>query len=303
MLRLRNAAKKASDVPSDGKRNDLRAGGGGSASIADAALRLEKIDADLQALIGERLAVSREILGNPATSGGARGLFCESLDEALRACVERYKADAPITTLEPVWRALAAAAAGDIEIHCETAEDPAALLEAVRYHFGFSIPVEAAGDAPDVIRAVAENDRALGLIRLDERADLPWWRSLGAPAPEIVARLPFLVAEERPADMPLIVVAQSTGAEERDVAAYDARWRGALPGRLMAGGLEVLAFHRTSEGVDALIAARGDHSAGDVARLCAEAGAEPDTLRRVGAYAAPIDIDEAADETWDEKES
>ncbi|NRG17095.1 chorismate mutase [Rhizobiales bacterium] len=274
---------------------------GGDAAIADAAARLERIDRELQALIGERLAAAANIRGNP---GAADVLFAEPFNEALRALVERCEDGASLTALEPIWRALAAAGAGCLAIHCEETEESAALLESAHYHFGFSISVEPAGDAPDVIRAAAEDARAIGLIRLDERAELPWWRSLGAPAPEIVARLPFFVAEERPADLPLVVVAKSAAAAEaRDIATYDARWRGTLPGRLMDGGLEVLAFHRTAEGVDALIAARGDLSAGDVARLCAEAGAEPDTLRRVGAYAAPIDIDEATDETWDEKES
>ncbi len=298
--------------------------------------RLREIDARLQALIGERARMVAESRSGQVGEGPLPFFAYEEL----RELVERHDGSLPVTVVEHVWRELAAAmalAGTQTAIHCEASLDPAALIDTIRYHFGFSISVEEAGDAPDVMRAVAENPGDFGIVQLQERADLPWWRSLGglerfprkrdrlrdqnslqdqclehipvaksgsdlagyARAPVIVARLPFLVAEDRPADLPALIVADATRASRGDMAAYDTRWRGQLPGPLMSSGIEVLAFHRTAEGVDALLGAPVEMSEIEIAEMCREAGAEPEVLRHVGFYAAPIDIDDMSGGDFD----
>ncbi|MBA5778671.1 chorismate mutase [Stappia sp. F7233] len=264
----------------------------------DLAARLLELDGRLQELASERARLAARLAEE---EGEAAAMICEA-SETLRHLVERHDGSLPVFALEHVWRELAGAAVSDanIVIHCEECEETASLRDAIRYHFGFSLSVEEAGDAPDVVRNVSESAGDIGVIQLKERSDLPFWRSLGGAAPVIVARLPFLVSEERPADLPALVIAKPGQAVSGDMRAYDARWRGALPGPLMAGGIEVLAFHRTAEGVDALIGAPSDLAEDDVRMICAQAGAEPDTLRPVGIYASPIDVEDTGDGGFDD---
>lgn len=280
---------------SNTKLEVARDGNGGNAGAGheDLAARLLELDARLQELASERARLAARL----AAEEGAAAAMVSGASETLRYLVERHDGSLPVFALEHVWRELscAAAAGAGAVIHCEQSGEAAALRDTIRYHFGFSLSVEEAGDAPDVVRNVAENVLDIGVIELKERSDLPFWRSLGGAAPVIVARLPFLVSEERPADLPALVIARPGLAVSGDMSAYDARWRGALPGPLMAGGIEVLAFHRTAEGVDALIGAPADLTEADVRAICAEAGAEPDTLRPVGGYASPIDVEDTGD--------
>ncbi len=260
--------------------------------------RLAEIDRELLSLIRERVDVAMALAG--------RSSLLDS--EALRRLVENGGERLPVTALEHIWREMAAIparAGAGLALYCETRADEAELRDLLRYHFGFQATIEDAGDAPDVIRAVSERPAGLGIIVFEERAELPWWRSLGDVAPQIVARLPVLILEGRPADLPALVIARShtTDPLAPDMAVYDARWRGILPGSLMNSGIEVLAFHRTSEGVDALISVSGEDGADYVRKVCADAGAEPDILRPVGGYAAAIDLDDTPDGDFDAADS
>lgn len=275
------------------KTTSQRNSGGATRAWArkDAAACLRLIDERLQTLIGERARIAAEC----RQGEGSAGIPPFFAYDDLRDLIERHDGSFPVTVVEHVWRELSAAAAlagTQTAVHCEASLEPAALIDTIRYHFGFSISVEEAGDAPDVVRAVAERPGDFGVLQLQERAELPWWRGLGGLAPVIVAKLPFLIAEDRPADLPALVVAAAATASGGDMAAYDARWRGQLPGPLMSCGIEVLAFHRTAEGVDALLGAPAEMSEAEIADLCRHAGAGPEILRRVGSYATPIDIDD-----------
>jgi hypothetical protein len=166
------------------------------------------------------------------------------------------------------------------------------MLDLARFYFGFSVELDPCSDAADVVDAVGLSDGAIGIVALNDRAELPWWRGLSDSGALVRARLPFVMQDDRPSDLPALVLAK-TGSlvDNADVAVYDARWSDLLPGKLMDQGIEVLSFFRSANGVDALLAISGELTEEDVLKACTDAGAEPDVLRQVGGYATPIDGD------------
>lgn len=271
-----------SDLPENGTSpEDLRA-------------HIDGIDARIHAALMERADAEAEIATALATAGESRSLFHPERDaETLRQIVERHRGGLPLATVEHIWRDLICACTGletETAVHLDGAAELIDMLDLARFYFGFSVELVPGSDAADVVGAVAGSEGDLGLVALTDRAELPWWRGLSEAGALVRARLPFLVLDERPADLPALVLAKADSlVDNADVAVYDARWSDLLPGRLMDQGIEVLSFFRSGSGVDALLAISGDLTEEDVVKACAAAGAEPDVLRRVGGYAAPID--------------
>ncbi|ADZ68653.1 chorismate mutase [Polymorphum gilvum] len=266
--------------------------------------RIDAIDADLHRLLMDRARVIDGIVAAKRASGAEGVMFRPDREaDMMRRMVERHAGSLPLTAVEHLWREIISTSTrlqGDYRVHLDGGADIAAMRDLARFYFGFSVEMETPGDAADVVGTVAASVSDLGIVALSERADLPWWRGLGTDGAQIVARLPFFVAEDRPADLPAVVICRPIpGQEMPDTRVFDARWIGALPGSLMNSGIEVLSFFRTGDGVDALLAVSADMTEEDVLAACIEAGAEPDVLRPVGGYAAPIDIDPGAEDEFE----
>lgn len=258
--------------------------------------RIDELDNELHDLLMERARVIEGIVAAKRAKG-VEGVMFRPAREAdmMHRLVARHDSALPLTTVEHIWRDIITTCTqlqGEFALHVDGSGDLAAMIDLARFYFGFSTQLDVAGDASDVIGAVAASQSDLGLVGLDTRSELPWWRGLGDSGAQIIARLPFLVIEDRPADLPAVVVSRAVPEETPpETVMFDARWHGALPGNLMASGIEVVSFCRHGDGVDALLAAPSDMSCEDVERACATAGGEPDVVRTVGGYAAPIDMD------------
>ncbi len=268
--------------------------------------RLEELDAQLHECLMERARVRAGLHAAELASGKALPAFDPQRDaERIQQMVGRHDGPMPLTSVEHIWRELAVASIpeeGGFQVHLDGSADLLEMFDLARFHFGFTCELLPGLDAADVVGAVSAAPGDLGIIALEERAELPWWRGLSLQGAEVVARLPFLVLEQRPADMPAFVishVADAIGEAGRDTLVYDARWSGVLPGNLMTDGLEVVCFHRSANGVDALLAVPADMNEGDILQACASAGAQPDVLRMVGGYCSPIDVEGDADDDFD----
>ncbi len=250
--------------------------------------KIEEIDARLQAALSERAKVEADSMSDTTTR------YLPDCDaDTMRQVVERHKGDLPLAVVEHLWRALICACTRldrDTAIHLDGSADLVDMLDLARFYFGFAVDLVPGTDAEDVAGTVAASKCDLGIVALADRADLPWWRGLSETGAQVRARLPFLVLDDRPADLPALVLAKADClVDKADVAVYDARWSERLPGRLMDQGIEVLSFFRSAGGVDALLAVSGDLPEEDVIKACSAAGAEPEVLRHVGGYATPID--------------
>ncbi|WP_417671215.1 chorismate mutase [Roseibium sp.] len=273
---------------------------------SDVRARLEALDAQLHAGLIERARLLAQV--QDADTDVADG--CIQMQpgrdaDLMRQLVEEHQGPLPLTSIEHIWRILFSAELGrqgSFKVHLDGSAELLETLDLARFHFGFDAQLLPGADAADVVGEVAATDDEFGIVALDDRADLPWWRGLSLKGAEIVARLPFLVLDQRPADMPALVIAPASAIAlkaGRDTIVYDARWSGALPGSLMMHGLEVVSFHRSASGVDALVAVSADLSEDQILAACAGAGATPDVLRMVGGYSSPIDVEGDADEDFE----
>jgi chorismate mutase/prephenate dehydratase len=265
--------------------------------------RIDELDARMHETLMERARVIEGITAAKRASGGSEVVLRPDREaELMRKLVERHEGSLPLYSVEHVWREIISACTGlqkPFVVHMDGSADLAEMLDTARFYFGFTVDLEPGGDAADVVGAVAASKHDLGIIALEDRSELPWWRGLNENSAQIVGRLPFLVMEDRPADAPALVISPAIpGGFHADTVVFDARWSGVLPGNLMSTGLEVISFHRSASGVDALLAAPAEMNEAAVLASCAEAGAEPDVLRRVGGYPAPIDTDGDPDEDF-----
>lgn len=262
--------------------------------------RIDVLDGELHALLMERAQVVESIAAAKRAGGAVDVVFRPDREaDMMRHLVECHTGNLPLTTIEHLWREIITSCTrlqAPFAVYLDGSAELSEILDLARFYFGFSVPLDVAGDAADVVGLVAASGGDLGLVGLTERADLPWWRGLTPAGARIIARLPYLMTEDRPADTPAFVISRPVPvASVPEIHVYDARWSGTLPGRLMDQGIEVVSFHRSAQGVDALLAVAADHSEAAVFQACEEAGATPDILRCVGGYAAPIDLDEEAD--------
>jgi chorismate mutase / prephenate dehydratase len=269
--------------------------------------RIEEIDARIHDALTERASAETNLVSAYAATGETLPLFCPERDaDLMRQMVERHSGELPLATIEHIWRDIICACTklgADTAVHLDGSAELIEMLDLARFYFGFSVELIPGSDASDVVGVVADSEGDLGIVALADRAELPWWRGLSETGARVRARLPFVVLEERPADLPALVLAKADSlVDAADIAVYDARWSDSLPGKLMDQGIEVLTFFRSASGVDALLAISGDLSEEDVKTACAAAGAKPDVLRCVGGYAAPIDGEGDLEETFESPE-
>ena len=280
--------------------------------LADLRSRIDHIDERIHGLLIERSTIIDALVEAKGTqsSGGTQisgsatpsGAAFRPLREAdmMRRLVERHEGSLPMITVEHIWREIISTFTrlqADYVVHLDGSADAIDMRDAARFYFGFTLDLVTEEDPDAVVAAVAESTTDLGVIALTRAADTPWWRALGGEGPHILARLPFLLETDRPADMPALVLSPPVSEQgDPDIRVYSTSWSGKRPdGALAEAGIEILARH-ISEGTDALLAVPGDMQAEAVAALLEGAGAEPGPLREVGGYAAAIDLDDSDDD-------
>ncbi|MTI07488.1 chorismate mutase [Roseibium denhamense] len=276
-------------------------------SLTELRHQIDVLDAQIHdALIARARAEAGVYAARQAAGESVSPFYPDRDADVMRHLIERHSGDLPLVTVEQIWRGTVGGCTNtltDYAVHLDGSAELTDMLDLARFYFGFSVELVPASDAADVVGAVTASPHDLGIVALTDRADLPWWRGLSDAGALVSARLPFVVMDDRPADLPALVLSKSPGlAETADVSVFDARWSDILPGKLMDQGIEVLSFFRSAAGVDAMIAVSGDLTEEDVQRACALAGAAPEVLRRIGGYAAPIDGDGASDEFGPEDE-
>jgi hypothetical protein len=150
-----------------------------------------------------------------------------------------------------------------------------------------------------VIDAVAASTGDLGMLRAaGGLAEGAWWlRLIGADAPKIIARLPFVERPDHPAGLPVFVVARpAADAASQDILLYAIsvpRWTHSIPAVVSALEGEILASVPHAGGMALMVAAPGRIEAERFARELSAAGVSDAVVEPIGSHANRYELNEA----------
>mgnify|MGYP001765153286 CR=1 FL=1 len=266
--------------------------------LAELRVDIDRIDAQVHRLLMERGEIIERLIAVKARQGGGSAFRPGREAEMMRRLAERHEGILPLDTVESIWRIIISTftyVQAKYSIHVDVSAGDAAMRDSARFHFGFSVPFVPHHGPRAVIAAVAAASGDLGLLRVTSGAgDGPWWADLvGADAPKVIARVPFVERPDHPAGIPLYVVARPLAeAAARDIELFTVRldrWRDALPGAIEREGGSLVGNAASDYGLSLLLSFPGPEGAARAVRAlaAAEVAAAP---APVGSHAAPFDI-------------
>ncbi len=273
-----------------------------SETLADLREEIDRIDARMHEILMERGEIIDRLIAVKARAGSGSAFRPGREADMMRRLVSRHKGILPLDTVESVWRIIISTftfVQAAYSVHADVSGGDAAIRDACRFHFGFTVPFVPHVGIAGVIDAVAASDGDLGLIPVNAGAAAgAWWTRLEDPgAPKIIARLPFVERRDHPAGMPLFVIAKplSDGAA-RDVVLYSVlqeRWNDASLRALAEFGAEILGKAAGASGLSLLVGAPGALSGAELAKALSLA----DDARpiEIGSHAARFDFSRNAE--------
>jgi chorismate mutase/prephenate dehydratase len=169
--------------------------------------RIDKVDAKMHALLIQRGTVIDALIRTKGTGRPGAAFRPGREADMMRRLVGRHEGALPLATVEHIWREIITTFThmqAPFDVVFDASVEPDRMRDVARFVFGFSVALKPVANATAVVAAVAEaND--LGLIARVARG--AWWRDLVGPAaPKIMAMLPFISANQRPADLPSFVI-------------------------------------------------------------------------------------------------
>ena len=171
-----------------------------SATLSDLALlrqRIDAIDDRMHDLLIERAEIVARVAARKSDGDIA---FYQPAREAqiLRRLAARHHGVLPVAGVLRMWRELLATSVGleaPFAIAVFAPPQAQGFWDLARDHYGSHTPISAYPSTGEVIRAVHENEAAVGILPLPQEAEPdPWWRHLASSNRErlrVMARLPF----------------------------------------------------------------------------------------------------------------
>ena len=271
-------------------------------NLAELRAEIDRIDAEMHALLIQRGAIIDRLIAIKRTQGGGSAFRPGREAAMMRRLAERHRGLLPLDTVEGIWRVIIATftwVQAPFAVHADVSAGDAGMRDSARFHFGFTVPYRPHPNPAAVIEAVAGSRGDLGIFRLGDRggkgeAAHPWWESLvGEGRPKVIARLPFIERPTHPAGTPVFVVAKpldDPAAAQRDwvlyaarVTAFEAQAMRALQdlyGEVVARTGPGPAGHRL------LLAVPGGVGPRQLREALDRTGADPGTIEEVGSHAA-----------------
>lgn len=183
-------------------------------SLAQLRGEIDRIDAAMHALLIERGEIIDTLVAVKRVQGTEGGSAFRPAREAsmMRHIVDRHRGILPVDTVEGIWRVIISTftyVQAPYAVHADVASGEAAIRDAARFHFGFTVPFEAHMGSAGVVAAVAASKGDLGLVpAFAAPGATAWWTALEAEsAPKIIARLPFVERADHPAGLPVFCIA------------------------------------------------------------------------------------------------
>lgn len=260
---------------------------------------IDRIDLDMHELLMERGRIIDHLIEIKTKQGGGSAFRPGREAQMMRRLAERHKGLLPLDTAEGIWRIIIATftyVQSNFSIHVDVSAGDAPVRDSARFHFGFTVPYCSHEGPGEVIRAVAASNGDLGMVRVKAGiAAGPWWKALeGERTPKIIARLPFVERPDHPAGLPVFTLALPLNeAAARDTIVYSAeveRWRDEVRPALAALGAEILGDAGTGLGLAMMLAAPGEVSRDDLAKVFEQSGIGDARLKEIGSHAERFEV-------------
>jgi len=183
-------------------------------SLADLRRQIDRIDADMHALLIERGEIIDQLIAAKKTEETGSAFRPAREAEMMRRLVQRHHGSLPLDTAESIWRVIISTftyVQAPFSVHADLSAGDALMRDTARFHFGFTVPFVPHMGSAAVVEAVTESKGDLGLVPAFAIAGSgPWWTALEfASAPKIIARLPFVERANHPAALPVFVVSRA----------------------------------------------------------------------------------------------
>ena len=183
-------------------------------SLADLRREIDRIDADMHALLIERGEIIDRLIAVKKTEETGSAFRPAREAEMMRRLVQRHHGSLPLDTAESIWRVIISTftyVQAPFSVHADLSGGDASMRDSARFHFGFTVPFVPHMGAATVVEAVTESKGDLGLVPAFAIAGSgPWWPALEFDsAPKIIARLPFVERADHPAALPVFVISRA----------------------------------------------------------------------------------------------
>ncbi|MGO8922289.1 MAG: chorismate mutase [Xanthobacteraceae bacterium] len=274
-------------------------------SLADLRREIDRIDADMHALLIERGEIIDRLIAVKKTEETGSAFRPAREAEMMRRLVQRHHGSLPLDTAESIWRVIISTftyVQAPFSVHADLSAGDALMRDSARFHFGFTVPFVPHMGAASVVEAVTESKGDLGLVPAFAIAGSgPWWTALEfASAPKIIARLPFVERADHPAALPVFVISRAaadTMVVETETWSLRVSGWSASAVRALAEFADVIAVpDRAFDGAALLVSvAHGGVDA--VAAALVKSGASIRSSALVGSHATRYTIPNKADKT------
>ena len=183
-------------------------------SLADLRREIDRIDADMHALLIQRGEIIDRLIAVKKTEETGSAFRPAREAEMMRRLVQRHHGSLPLDTAESIWRVIISTftyVQAPFSVHADLSAGDALMRDSARFHFGFTVPFEPHMGAASVVQAVTASKGDLGLVPAFAIAGSgPWWSALEFKgAPKIIARLPFVERANHPAALPVFVISRA----------------------------------------------------------------------------------------------
>ena len=265
-------------------------------SLADLRREIDRIDAEMHALLMERGTIIDRLIAVKKTQDSGSAFRPGREAAMMRVLAARHQGLLPFDTVESIWRVIISTftfVQAPYAVHADISVGDAPMRDSARFHFGFTVPYITHKDATSVIKAVAQAAGDLGIFALaPQPASTPWWQDLIGPhTPKIIARLPFVERSNHPASTPVFVISKPLAdAAVRERIVYAARakdWSVAMGPKLEASSVTIEAFAADGQDKTALLMSAPEAlNASAFSALFSNLGVSLSDITEVGSHAA-----------------
>ena len=265
----------------------------GDSALDRIRVEIDSIDAAMHDLLIRRSAVINELIAIKGAHTPGTAFRPGREADMMRRFAMRHEGHLPLTTVEHIWREIIStftAMQAPYSVISGPAADRLAMRDVVRFYFGFSVPVSEAASSEAALEAVRGTKSQIAVIAADSEG--AWWQGLcGEDAPKILAKLPFIAMEGRPAGLPCYIAAPPLN----DISPADIRLYAVSAEDGLAAATERLGGRLVSHAdAEALIELPALVEPADLAGELAAPGDTLSSMETVGGFAAPIEVSQMA---------